>query len=80
MKIERPQALWESDLSDSNTLLRCIGGVSNDALDQPDTCSIEELREDDGNYQPWEAAGIDQTTAVDTAVNMNGESHYVTEV
>lgn len=53
-------------------------GLSWDILDQEDTVSLEEL--EDTEQSQMDRAGLDDLTPVDTFINMNGESRFVTEI
>jgi len=49
-----------------------------DVMDEHDTISIEELREED--YDQLSLAGVDDATPVDTFLDMQGRTSYVTEL
>lgn len=51
---------------------------AEDVLNQEDTVSLEEL--EDPAYDQMSRAGIDEQTATDTFLNMNGETRYVTDL
>lgn len=53
--------------------------TSEDALDQEDTISLEDLREED-EVDQMRKAGVHEGTPVDTFINMNGDTAYVTEI
>lgn len=49
-----------------------------DVLNQDDTISIEELEADE--QSEMSRAGLDDLTPVDTFLNLNGESRFITEI
>jgi len=80
-QINRPQKLedFENTGDKGNMFAVAYGGTGMDVLDQPDTISIEELGETIGN-DPMTIAGVDELTPVDTFLEMQGDTTYVTKI
>jgi len=80
-QIKRPQALDDLTYTGEDGDTWTIGCVESgeDVLDQPETISIEELGEIIGNDQ-MTTAGVDDLTPVDTFLEMQGDTTYVTEI
>ena len=51
---------------------------SEDVLDQDDTISISEITDND--QTSFERAGFAERTRVDTFLNMNGDTFFVTDI
>lgn len=76
--------MQDNTLEDAGTLILAMHGdveplYSEDALDQVDTISIEELDQDVVETD-LTRAGIAETTSVDKFIAMNGDTHHVERV
>lgn len=59
-------------------ILEQIGPASDDVMDQSDTTSLSEIEE--AEQDQLSTAGIDDLTAVDTFLNMQGDTTFVTDL
>lgn len=59
-------------------ILEQIGPASDDVMDQSDTVSLSEIEETEQDQ--LSTAGVDDLTAVDTFLTMQGDTTFVTDL